>query len=79
MILRLPTSSKLLNILSGVQEWLKIIAFLNGTWALIPRHSHMNVIGFKLVFHIKCKDDGTLDRTKHVLLQRATINERTLG
>ena len=42
----------------------------NLTWTLVPRDSHMHVIGSKWVFKAKLKADGTLDRLKARLVAK---------
>ena len=36
----------------------------NRTWSLVPHPANTNVVSSKWVYHIKYKEDGTLERYK---------------
>ncbi|XP_024019780.1 uncharacterized protein LOC112091139 [Morus notabilis] len=44
--------------------------YSNNTWHLVPRPSNTNIIGSKWVYHIKYKEDGSIDRYKARLVAR---------
>ncbi|XP_019051961.1 PREDICTED: uncharacterized protein LOC109114175 [Nelumbo nucifera] len=47
----------------------------NGTWDLVQPNSNANVVGYKWVFRIKRKPDGTVDRYKARLVAKG-YNQR---
>lgn len=42
----------------------------NGTWDVVSLDSSSNVIGYKWVFHIKHKPDGSIDKFKARLVAK---------
>ena len=42
----------------------------NGTWTLVPHTFDMNIVGYKWVFHLKCKADGSINRHKARLVAK---------
>lgn len=54
---------------TAMQEELSAL-YSNNTWHLVPRPSNTNIIGSKWVYHIKYKEDGSIDRCKAWLVAR---------
>lgn len=60
-----------------LDEFTTILA--NGTWTLVPKQNHFNIIGSKWVYHIKRNTNGSIARYKVRLVakwfhQRPGIN-----
>jgi hypothetical protein len=68
-----PTSFTAAN---KLPEWrtamtIEINALLqNGTWTLVPRQPHMNLVGCKWIYKIKRKFDGSIERYKARLVAK---------
>ena len=50
----------------------------NHTWTLVPKSLNMNVIGFRWIYNVKQKPDGTIDRYKARLVAKGYKQEEGL-
>ena len=48
----------------------------NKTWYLVSYHPTMNLVGYKWVFKLKHKPDGSVDRYKARLVAKIFINNQ---
>jgi hypothetical protein len=42
----------------------------NGTWTLVPKKPHMNLVGYTWIYKLKRKSDGSIDRHKACLVAK---------
>lgn len=82
-----PSSIKLTSFSSASKhaEWRQAMneeftaLMQNGTWNLVPPRPNMNLVGFKWVFQIKRRADGSIERYKaHLVANKELIMGRPI-